>query len=232
LKHRDDFMELHMGTDAEVCDNHFRLNGVAYFRGHADAVQLGDVGAKKTPVSQVSHLAVQASVARSTLTIARATLIDIQGIAFGGSDIGASLAIPGVGLLGASTLARQLADQTLALVKLETPPEDIVAAANASPDVIAALVRAGSEGRLVHQVFVILEMKTALNLTRSTRFDVGNGAESWAVTGIGGQGSRTVVTVPPGSTFAYLLLMPTWDAAQQRGCKRIEGGRSDPWSQR
>ena len=217
-----------MGSETQVCDNHFRLNGVGYFRGHADAVQLGDAGEKKTPVNQASHLAVRQGVARDQLTIARARLIDIHGIDIGGSDIGVSLVVPGVGRLGASTLARQLADQTLALVKLEASPEGIVAAANAAPAVIAALLRCGSQGRLVHQVFVILEMKTALNFTRSTRFEASGAAEAWAVTGTGDNGSRTAVALPPGSTFAYLLLAPTWGAKQPH--QRIEAWADDVWS--
>jgi hypothetical protein len=230
LKHRDDFMELPMAIDAKVCDNQFHLNGVNYFRGHADAVQLGDVGEKKTPATLGNYLAVQESVPRNKLTIAHATLIDIHSVAFDSSDIGASLTIPGVGLLGASTVARQLADQTLTLVKLETLPKDIVAAANASPDVITELIRAGNKGRLVHQAFVILEMKTALNFTRATRFDVSGSVKSWAVTASGGtgSGSSTVVTIAPGTTFAYLLLEPKWDAKAQR--QRIDDWEDDPWS--
>lgn len=221
-----------MGIDAEVCDNHFRLNGVSYFRGHADAVQLGDVGEKKALVNQASHLAVRESVAHDKLAIARASLIDIHAAAFGSSDIGASLVVSGVGVLGASTLARQLADQTLALVKLETTANDIVAAANDSPEVIAALIRAGSKGRLVHQVFVVVEMKTALNFTRAVSFGADGVGTSWAITGTGGDGSRTALTIAAGTTFAYLLLKPKWDAKQQRNWKRIDRGENDPWSQR
>jgi hypothetical protein len=221
-----------MGIDAKVLDNHFRLNGVNYFRGHADAVQLGDVGEKKTPATQEDYLAVQESVPHNKLKIERTTQIDIHAVSFGSSDIGASITIPDVGSLSAGTLARQLQDQTLALVKLETLPKDIVAAANDSPDVIAELIRAGHGGRLVHQAFVILEMKTALNFTRSTRFDVSGTAKSWTVTATGGasSGSRTVVTITPGTTFAYLLLKPKWDANLKKNWKRIDDWEDDQWS--
>ena len=33
-----------MGSKTQVCDNHFRLSGVGYLRGHGAAVQLGDNG--------------------------------------------------------------------------------------------------------------------------------------------------------------------------------------------
>ena len=44
-----DSRSFHMAIDAKVRSSHFQLSGVAYFRGHADTVQLGDVGQKKTP---------------------------------------------------------------------------------------------------------------------------------------------------------------------------------------
>jgi hypothetical protein len=221
-----------MAIDAKIRDNHFHLNGVNYFRGHADAVQFGDVGEKKTPSTQENYLAVQESVPRNKLKIERATQIDIHALALASSDIGASIAVPGLGSLGASTLARQLEDQTLSLVKLETLPKDIVAAANDSPDVIAELIRVGNAGRLVHQVFVILEMKTALNFTRSTRFDVSGTVKSWTIAGTGGSGSasRTVVSITPGTTFAYLLLKPKWNANLKKNWTRIDDWEDDQWS--
>lgn len=219
-----------MVIDAMVCASHFHLDGVDYFRGRAEAVQIGDAGKKKTPGTQEIYIAAHQSVPRDRLKIRRATQIDMHRVALSANDIGASITIPGVGSIDAATLARQLEDQTLALVKLETLPQDIVAAANDSPGVISALVRAGSAGRLVHQVFVVLEMKTALNLTRSARFEVSGPGACWAITGIGGSGSRTVVTIGPATTFAYLLLKPRWDAHFPQRTTRIAAWDDDPWS--
>ena len=218
-----------MGIAATVCVGHFHLHGIDYFRSHANAVQLGDVGEKQMPGDQEPHLAVRASLPCHELKIESATQIELHGIAISGSDIGASLAIPGVGRLSAGSVARQLEDQALGLVKLGASPQAMVAAANRAPEVIAELVRAGANGRLVHEVFVILEMKTALNFTRGTAFEVSGSGESWTVIATTG-GSRCVVTLTPGTTFAYLLLKPTWDAKQQRHLKRIDGWEDDAWS--
>ncbi len=213
-----------MSIDAKVHAMHFQLDGVGYYRARAESVQLGDVGAK-----MMHGLAVQASVPRHELRIARALQVDLHRVAFGAGDVGAGITVPGVGSLGPAVLACQLEDQTLSLVKLECSPKDIVAAANGSPGVIAALVRAGNAGRLVHQAFVILEMKTALNFTRSVRFDVSGGVESWTITGSSG-GSRTAVTITPGTTFAYLLLEPKWDAKGQKMRNRIDDWEDDALS--
>ena len=215
-----------MGIAATVCVGHFHLNGIDYFRSHADAVQLGDVGEKQMPGDQEPHLAVRTSLPRGALRIESATQIELHGVAVSGSDIGASLAISGVGLLCASSVARQLEDQALCLVRLGASPQAMVEAANRAPEVIAELVRIGVHGRLVHQVLVILEMTTALNFTRATRFEAGGARDSCVVTGIVG-GSRTVVALTPGTTFAYLLLKPAWDAKQPT--KHIEAWADDPW---
>jgi hypothetical protein len=218
-----------MSIDAKVHARHFHLDGVGYYRTRAETVQLGDVGEKQTHGAPPGFLAVQASVPRHGLTIERASQVDLHRVAIAAGDIGAGITIPGVGSFGAATLARQLQDQTLSLVKLECLPKDIVAAANGSPAVIAALVRAGNTGRLVHQAFVALEMKTALNFTRSTRFDVSGGVGSWTITGTSGA-SRTAVTITPGTTFAYLLLEPKWNANGQAMRNWIDDWQDDPSS--
>lgn len=217
-----------MGIAATVCVGHFHLNGIDYFRSHANAVQLGDVGEKQMPGDQEPYLAVRASLPRGALRIESATQIELHGVAISGSDIGASLAIPGVGRLGAGSVARQLEDQALCLVRLGAAPQAMVAAANRAPELIAELVRAGIQARLVHQVLVALEMTTALNFTRATRFEASGGRDAWAVTAIA-RGSRTVVALTPDTTFAYLLLRPTWDAKQPERWKRIEGWEDDAW---
>ena len=140
-----------MAIDAKVSSHHFHLHGVDYFRGQADVVQLGDAGEKTLSGPQEACIAVRASLPRHQLTIDRATQIDMHRVAISGSDIGAGITIPGVGVLGAATVARQLEDQALSLVKLECAPKDIVAAAQGSSAVITALVRAGAAGRLVHR---------------------------------------------------------------------------------
>ena len=69
-----------MAIDAKVSDKRFQLGGVSYFRSHAEAVQLGDAGVKKTPGTQETYLAVQDSMPRHQLTIERATQIDLHSV--------------------------------------------------------------------------------------------------------------------------------------------------------
>lgn len=215
-------------VDAKIRDSHFHYNGVNYFRGHADAVLLGDVGEKKTPSTQQNYLAVQGNVPRRKLEIERATRIDLHGTDIDTRDLKFGITVPGVGRLDVGALARQIEDRSLSLVKLEVLPRDIVAAANDSPEVIDALQRAGSRARLVHQVFVLMQAKTAVGFTSGGPFGVTGSAGSLTVSS--GSASGVTVTIEPGSTFAYLMLKPKWDAHLKKNKDCIDDWEDDQWS--
>ena len=213
-----------MGAEAVVRDDHFRFDGVDYFRGHAGAVQLGDVGERRNPAGSPSHLAVQARLPREKLAIERVTRIDLQGVTVRGSDVGVDIAVAEVGSLGASTVARQLHDQTLCLIRLEVAPRGLIEAVNDCIVPLDALSRAGKAGRLVHQILVIVETATARDLAQATRWSLSGAENGCVLTSIDGDGRRSVVPLAPGATFAYLLLKPTWLG------NRVAGAECDLWS--
>lgn len=217
-----------MPVDARVCESYLHCEGVHYYRGGAHAVQLGDVGEKRTPVTQDSHLIVRDSVPRQLLKIGRATSVDVHRAAVSGADLATEIAVPGLGVLGPAVVARELKDQALAVVKLECRPQDIIKAAQVAPSAHAMLLRAGAAGRLVHQVFVVLEMRTSLNFTRATYYEVRGSAGAWTVTGVGG--SRTVVALTAGTTLAYLLLKPAWALDPKTQGQVMVGWENDPWA--
>jgi hypothetical protein len=212
-----------MGAGAAVRDDHFHFDGVDYFRGHAGAVQLGDIGARRNPAGSHSHIAVQARLPRDKLPIERVTPIDLQGVTVRGSDVAVDIAIADVGSLGASTVARLLQDETLRLLRLDAAPHGVIDATNDCASLLDRLRRTGKAGRLVHQVVVIVETATARALAQATRWSLGGSDEGCVLTGIGGDGRRSVVALAPGATFAYLLLKPTWLG------NRIVRAECDPW---
>ena len=209
---------------ASVREDCFRFDGVDHFRGHAAAVQLGDVGERRNPAGSPCHLAVQAKLPRDQLPIERVTRIDLDGVTVRGSDIGVDVTVAEVGWLGPSTVARLLHDRTLCLVRLEAAPRNLVDTANACTGVLDVLGRAGKAGRVVHQVVVVVETATARDLTQATRWSFGSVDDACVLTAIGADSRRSVVRLAPGATFAYLLLKPTWLG------KRIAGAEGDAWS--
>jgi len=213
-----------LGADATVREDHVHFEGVDYFRGHAAAVQLGDIGERRNPAGSHSHLAVQARLPRDRLLIERVTRIDLQGATVRGSDIAVDIVVPDVGSLGASTVARLIQDRTLCMVKLEAAPCGVIDAANKCAGLLDVLSRAGKAGRLVHQVLVLVETATARDLTQATRWSLSGTNEGCVLMGTDTDGRRSVVPLAPGATFAYLLLRPAW-----RG-KRIADAECDLWS--
>ena len=213
-----------MGAVATVREDHFHFEGVGYFRGHAAAVQLGDVGERRDPAGRPGHLAAKARLPRDKLPIERVTRIDLQGLTVRGSDVAVDIAVAEVGSLGASTVARLLQDRTLCLVRLEAAPRGVIDAANECGAALDVLGRAGKAGRLVHQIVVLVETATARDLTEASRWSVGGSNDDCVLTAVGVDGWRSVVRLAPGATFAYSLLKPTWVG------KRIAGAEGDGWS--
>lgn len=222
-----------MALDLEIHDNHLHHNGFNYFRGHAEEVLLGDVGEKCTPATQTNYLAVQGNVVRKQLKIHTASRIDLQGLAVSGASIGGSLAVEGLGSLSAGAVAGGLASGELSLLKLSVLPKDIVALVHDNPkNALAPLKQAGSRGRIVYMVYVILQAKLAAVIGGAAGFTLQ--AEAGGITlnatgGLAGAGGARA-TLSPGSTFAYALLDPVWDAHQQKNWKRIVDWKDDQWS--
>lgn len=214
-----------MPAPTKVCDDHFHFDGVDYFRGRAAAVCLGDVGAMRRPAGGPSHLDVRGALPRESLSVARVSRIDLDGLAVRGSDIASDVTVAEIGALGPSTVARQLQDRTLCLVKIEAAIDGVIAAANACAGARKALCSAGASGRLVHQVFVVLETAPARELARATRWWVREAAGACVLTGFHAEGGRSAVELRPGATFAYLLLAPI------RAGRHIAAAAPDPWSE-
>lgn len=222
-----------MSIDIQIRDNHLHVNGVNYFRGHAEEVTLGAVGRKSTPSTQTNYLEVQGEVVRKGLKIHEATRFSVKGMSVASADIGATLQIPGAGSMSAGTVAAALKSDELNLLKLSVLPKDLIAQVNDNPTkALNPLIACGNRGRIVTQVFIVLAAKTAVSLASATRFEVTAEGSSWSLLGTGGVAGSTgvKVTVSPGSTFAYLLHEPEWNAAQQKNWTRAEVGKDDQWS--
>ncbi len=222
-----------MALDLKIRNNHLHHNGFNYFRSHAEEVLLGDVGEKCTPATQSNYLAVQGNVVRKQLKIHTASRIDLKGMAVASADIGVSIQVPGRGGMNAGAVAGGLASGELSLLKLSVLPKDIVELANGNPkNALNPLKQAGARGRIVHQVYVVLEAKLAAVVGGAARFALeaeGAGIELLATGGLAGS-SGASASISPGSTFAYALLDPVWDAHQQKNWKQIVDWKDDQWS--
>jgi hypothetical protein len=221
-----------MAIDIAVKDNHLHFNGVNFFRGNADNVQLGSVGEKKTPATQENYLQVEENIPLKKLKINKVTVLTLNGAQLSGADIGGSIEVDGLGKLSASAVASKLKEDTLKLVKIDVLPHDIVSAANQSPKALDALIQCGHRGRIAHQVVTVMDARSAEIVRRGVSFSLEPVDGGPGLTVKGGAGSTDIETVRinSGSTFAYLLLEPKWDANLKKNWKEIEGWEDDQWS--
>ena len=221
-----------MAIDIEIRNNHMQLDGINFFRGNANSVRLGSVGGKQTPATQENYLAVEEDIPVAKLTINRVSVLTLNGTRISGADVNADIEVPGMGTLSPRVVSTKLQDETLKLVKVDVLPRVAVDAANASPKVINALVRAGNRGRIAHQVVVVMDAANAETVRRGVSFDyvMDDGAPTITVRGVAGSKEVHTVRINSGATFAYLLLEPKWDANRQKNWTRIEDWKDDQWS--
>lgn len=220
-----------MPFQIEIHANHVKVEGVNFFRANASSLRPGSWGEKKQPLTQQNYLLLEGHVPVKKLKIRKGITCTIAGARLTAQDVGATLTVPGVGKIGAGAVAEQLNTSQLKLVKFEILPKDLADAANESAAVIDGLKRVGHDGRLVHQVLVALDAKTAALYSSAAAIDAEIDAGKFSLTaraGVGASGGTTMSFED--ATFAYLLLAPKWDASQKKNWTRIVDWDDDQWS--
>jgi hypothetical protein len=211
-----------------IKDSHLKVNGIAYFRGNAENVQLGSYGDKKTPVTAMNYLSVDGTIPRENLGKVQKPLvftIDASKTSktelFGsGSDV--------AGLFGCSGEAawEKVKSQQLKLVKFVIDNEHVTKAGNQSSKALKSLKDRGNGARIASQVFVVLSAEMAEAFKNSASIDASatDGKIKLTASGTHSSSGSTSVTLSKGSTFAYGLVKLDW----KKG--KIESVEDDKWS--
>jgi hypothetical protein len=183
-----------------VNDNHLVYGGVGYFRGHAEAVELGSIGEKRTPLTKLNYLEVEDRIPAATIGEAKTSKVDIDFTKTSKSAFGPMVTtiIGGapVKLTGDATFEKLKASE-LSLIRFSVTCNQMRDAANASPEQLRSLADWGGDARIAHQVFVVVEAS-----------------------------STSVIPIVAGTCFAYLLAKIDWN----RGKTKIDDLDDDPWS--
>ncbi len=243
-----------MAGDARITNTSLKFAGLSYFRANSPSVLLGAFGEKKTPLTKQNYLEVLGRIPAARLKVHRATTATIDFTGTSSVDVAVDVSVPvsgadtdlgqgmgtdvvpgtdtGTVTLSPSVAYEQMRHDQLRLVKLDIYPSDIIKAANASPAVLNHLKECGDSGRLVHQIFMVLNAKTAKVFSSSTSLALSATNGEVMVTAKGSNGSTGDLTLKlsPRTTFAYLLLKLKWDAHQKKNWKRIEGSEDDQQS--
>jgi hypothetical protein len=94
------------------------------------------------------------------------------------------------------------------------------------------LINFGKDARIAHQVFVVMEAKSATKFDNDVSVDLSAGKGPLQATVGGGSASsgETTVEISKGTTFAYLLAKIDWDANLKRNKTKIMDLDDDQWS--
>jgi len=218
-------------TDAIVKGNHLRFLGKNYFRGGAESVQLWSYGEKKSPITQTNYLEVQGRISVQKPKIRKATVITIDFDKTTEKDLLVNINVALVFNGASKTAYQDMKSGKLKLVKFEVANEDILDAANASPDVLEKLIDYGNDARIVDEIFVVMNAELADSFASSNSFGVSLSVGAVKITAEFGAGSsgNTSITLSKGTTFAYGMLKLDWDANQKKNKTKITKVTDDQW---
>jgi hypothetical protein len=218
-----------------VKDNHLNFGGVTYFRGHAEEVEIGSYGEKRTPITKMNYLEVKGRIPVKKIDVAKSTVVDIDfsqtsKSAFNTNVFAIVQGVP-VKFSGGTTFDK-LKKGELKLVKFSVLNNDMEKAANNSPKALDKLIDYGNDARIAHQVFVVMEASLATKFDNNVTADlsVGAGALQATVNGSHSKSGETTVKINAGTGFAYLLLKLDWNAKQKKNKTKIIDTDDDQWS--
>lgn len=198
----------------KVTDNFFEYGTVKYFRGKAENIQIGCFGDKRDPIGNKAWLDVEGPVKAEYLTgrvrFVTTTEVDWASSSKSAVEVNGLLRIFGVGVSTAFT--GDYGDAVRGHLKLakfvidEGPLKKML-----NEDATAArkyLADEGSDGRIVSEVWVVMEAELAEHFTTSSGFSIGVSAAGVAaidVTANGGKHGTQTISMTKGTSFAYLL---------------------------
>jgi len=195
---------------AVIKKNFMKFNGSKYFRGNAHLIEILTFGEKKTPAFGVNKLDPEAKVARrhvDTGKVKVGTVIDVNWTSSKSSDFNIGVPIKAFKLGGGynSNVQHGGAVKLLNVYINEGPLKTVLN--NGATTARNFLDDEGSDGRIVSEVWVVLEAALANKWERE-----GNGGVSAEIAGttlgldlsLGSSGSQTI-EISSGTTFAYKM---------------------------
>jgi hypothetical protein len=224
-------------STADLNSKRFKFNGRSYFVAGSTAIKIGDGGEKRSPLGKPKTLDPHKAINANKLAYLASDPIDISLTVREAPKLGQILPLnlPGMPVsieLGWQAASKQLTDGDLKVVHLRVDDEVLTEAANETPAMIDGLRDWGHDGRVVDEVFIVVEHDVAQKFNESKTVKVGAGLGDILNLNIGGSGIRagtTEVSLSPGSVMAYQLVKPVWKEAKKKDRKTISHFRIDQY---
>ena len=214
-------------------ESHLTAFGNQYFVANSQVIHIGSYGKKATPIIGQNKLEPKGHILATkldgkihvvppiTLDSANSKKSDFTG------SVSADLKV--FGFSGSvSTVYDELVKTHLKMVELYVEENAMKNAANDSPQVLDNLGGYGSDARIAHRIFVVMEADFATSFTGATSWEVTGSGGSLSVKASGGSAvaGKDNITLSASTTIAYLLLKLDWE----NGKSRIKETHVDEWS--
>jgi hypothetical protein len=195
----------------KVTDNYFEFGVNKYFRGNAHLVEIATYGQKKDPVGPKAYIDPQNKVKRDYL-VSRVDKGEPVGVDWNATtkadvEVNGPIMVFGVTAnVAAGFSYEKVKTATLKLYNLSIPEGKLQALLNndASP-ARNYLAEEGNDGRIVSEVWVVMEAELAEHFDTSGSILVAVNGVDLNVTAKGGTCGTQTITLSAGTTFAYKL---------------------------
>lgn len=225
--------------EVTIKPGHFKFGGVKYFRGKAENVRLGSFGEKKTPITGINYLSIEHTLTGSNVAKLRprvATVASINWAKYSRRDveIGGSLRYfkrgGSAAVTGSHASARKANLKLVKIIVNEGPLKNVLN--STASNTRKYLKKEGRDGRIVHEVWVVMEAQLANHFASAGSLSVrasgsSGGVQLRARAKVSARRYKTEsITISAGTTFAYMLMkVKKWN----RGKSRILDMEDDNW---
>jgi hypothetical protein len=195
----------------KITTNYFEFGVHKYFRGNAHLVELGTYGEKKDPIGAKAYIDPQNKVKREYLVnrVSRGQPVGINWSQTTAAtlEVNGPIKVFGLNLsVAASYDYKKVASANLKLYNLSIAEGPLKAMLNNDAGGARKyLAEEGKDGRIVSEVWVVMEAELAEHFDTSSSLVVTEQNVDLRVTAKGGKHGTQTITLSSGTTFAYKL---------------------------
>ena len=218
-----------------IRDKYFKYNGVKYFRVGSQRVVLGTCGHKRRPLLEGNFLENFVNMSTRYFTDVNSVVVEIEYEDSPAFDLGVNVKVPGFREICGNLTREVMRDMNLKLLNISVGNKQIIDSINKLTDVKRDFFKVEKllckQRRVVNEVFTVVSAEIAEALTAQSTAEISGtikGVEISLSPSASIQQS-SVIKLEEGSTFAYLLFKPLWNANAYRNIETVVNGRHDQW---
>jgi len=219
----------------KIRDKYFKYNGVKYFRTRSQAVVLGTCGHKLRPLGKANYVENFLNMSTRYFTDIIAQAVEIDYADSPAFSLGFDVKVPGIGSIGGDLSREVMRDMDLKLLNVSVGSGQVIDSINNLDEVKNGFFKLDRNGwkkrRIVSEVFTVVSAEIAETLTTSSSSQI-----SGTIKGVEIELSPTTsntqsstIKLDAGTTFAYLLFKPRWNAVRYKNIETVVGGKLDQW---